>query len=76
VQGPARRVLFGALADGVGIAIRGIGRIGEAKYQQYKRNRDGKAPHDDAWTWDDAEEGERARRRYELERILRMLDRR
>jgi uncharacterized protein RhaS with RHS repeats len=66
---PARpmKALADLMRDLVKQAIGGLAKIDENKYQQYKRARDGGAPHDQAWTW--REGGDTAELRYELEKL-------
>ncbi len=68
LRGDPRRIFLDAYRRGLAVAIGGLQRIDEARYQQYQQARRGGAQHDEAWTWQYG--GETARRRYELERLV------
>jgi hypothetical protein len=68
------RPFLDSYARGIRASIGGLQNINNTRYEQYRRNRWGGAPHNEAWTWNDG--GDQAYRRYELERLLHNLGQR
>ena len=73
---PAPKIMtavFDAYGSMLNLALGGLQRIEIEKYEAYKRDRDGGAPHEEAWTW--ANGGANALMQYELEKLKERLDR-
>jgi len=68
LSGDARNLFLGMYRDGLNLALGGLQKIDEGRYQLYKQARNNGATHDEAWTW--AFGGDTALRRYTLEKLI------
>jgi RHS repeat-associated protein len=71
--GMALKAALGWYEKGIAVAIGGIKRIDEEKYNRYKEARLGGAPHEDAYTFWDRETSEMYQTKYELEQLTASL---